>query len=80
MANDITKLEIDAGIIARDPKRLKDIKTATDLQQDFEANGSEYVGCNYEARAEFLEANGYEITRENLIDGNLSVRPPETDE
>jgi hypothetical protein len=35
------------------------------------------VGVNFEQRTEFLTSNGYPVTRENLIDANLSARSDE---
>lgn len=34
------------------------------------------IGVNHEDRVAFLEANGYEVTRENMVDVNLSHRQP----
>lgn len=34
--------------------------------------GGQIVGVNHEDRTQFLKENGYEVTRENLINGNLS--------
>ena len=36
---------------------------------------SEFTGVDYKNRVKFLEANGYEVNRENLINAELSAKP-----
>ena len=74
----VTKLEKESGIIARDPnKKLPaDVKTPEQLQAYYFENANDFDLVDYEPRVEFLEANGYKVTRENLIDSSLSVKPP----
>lgn len=80
MSKDIvTDIEIESGFVARDPKSLPKI---TDLEKFIEyaiplSITGEMVGVNYPDRVEWLEANGYEVTRENLIDASLSVKKQE---
>lgn len=42
-----------------------------------EGNFSEFHGVDYKKRLAFLEKNGYEVTRENLINPELSSKPVE---
>lgn len=36
-----------------------------------------FVGVDFEQREQFLKDNGYDVTRENLIDPTLSVKQKE---
>lgn len=36
-----------------------------------------YLGVNHADRTKFLEDNGYEVTRENMMNVELSAKPPE---
>lgn len=75
----ITDIEIKSGFVARDPKSLPDIDKVDEFVEHVIPllNTGEFVGVNYDDRVEFLKANGYEVTRENLIDGSLSVKQVE---
>lgn len=78
MKNDITKAEKTTNMIARDAKYSRGIRKPEQLQQDALENPTHYVGVTYEERIEFLKKNGYEITRENIINGELpAVDSPE---
>ncbi|CAB4152049.1 hypothetical protein UFOVP585_49 [uncultured Caudovirales phage] len=73
--------EIVRGMYASDLERHKtdnDI-TLEEFTKIVEDNMSEFVGVHLEDRLEFLKANGYETTRENLINADLSVRQSERD-
>lgn len=80
MAKDnITDIEKKSGFIARNKKSLP--KT-TDIDEFIKQvipgiDSGEFIGVMYADRVEFLEANGYEVTRANLIDASLSVKQPE---
>lgn len=76
MSEVITKLEKEAAVIAYKPKRLEKFKTVDEVLKDYRENPTEYRGINYDDRVAFLEANGYEVTRKNLIDPELSAKPP----
>lgn len=39
-----------------------------------------FIGVNYELRVEWLKENGYDVTRENLTNSDLSVRRDNNDE
>lgn len=76
MSKPITDIEIKTGIVARD---AKDLPKTTHEQEYIEyalqfLGSGEFVGVNYPDRVEFLETNGYELTRENLVDASLSVK------
>lgn len=79
MAKDIiTPFEKQTGFVSKDPKRAATFKTVEEMQEDIPLNSNEYVGVNYDDRVKFLKANGYDVTRKNLIDGTLSAKPPKS--
>lgn len=70
----ITTLEKEHGIMligSIDVKRKYSDDEFTVLLAD---SKTEYVGVNHEDRVEFLKNNGYEVTRENMTNPELSVR------
>ena len=76
MSEVIKKIEQEAGIVAYDEKTLKNIKTVEDLRAACDNKPSDFTLFNYPARLEFLEANGYDLTRENFVNVDLSARQP----
>lgn len=72
---DLLTWEKEFGVIIQnvDQKKLSEKVT----QDEFSALLSDvvYVGVNHEHRKEFLEANGYEVTRENMSNPDLSAKP-----
>lgn len=69
-----TKHEEQYGIVFDIP-----YKEASKLSDDeaFELfKEGEGIGVSFEDRIKFLEDNGYEVTRENLVDPSLSTKPP----
>lgn len=70
--------EKDRGLFAKDLGQFKSSKEMTqdEFLQLFYANSGSFVGVNYKDRVKFLEANGYEVSRENLI-ADLSAKPVE---
>lgn len=76
--SDITTLEKKAGVIATSKSDLpKDIKKPEDLSKYAIDNPKNLTLVNYDDRVKFLKDNGYEVTRDNLINRELSVRQPE---
>lgn len=69
----ITKFEKETGLVAHNEKRTKDFKSAKELMADYTNNPSEYIGVSYDDRVKFLEVNGYDVTRKNLLT-DLPVR------
>lgn len=61
------------------------VVNATDKQLDKTMTEEEFdaipfidrLGVMYKDRVKFLKDNGYEVTRANMMDANLSVRQPE---
>lgn len=76
MSEIITKFERETGFVSIDPKRAASFKTIEELREDIPLNSSEYIAVNYDDRAKFLTDNGYAVTRKNLIDADLSAKPP----
>ena len=77
MSDKITEQEKQAGVIAFHQGNLPKVKDADALFAHARKHTNEFGFVNYRDRVEFLEANGYELTRENFIDSNLSVKDPE---
>lgn len=71
----ITDIEKEAGIVAYNPDRTKKIKTVEAILADYSENPEAYCGVNYTDRVLFLEDNGHEVTRENLVNPDLSANP-----
>lgn len=47
-------------------------------EEEFDAIPQETkIGVNHKDRIAFLKKNGYEVTRENMIDSSLSTKPTE---
>lgn len=70
----IGEFEKEQGKLLRgdvDPTQEISMSEFTTLSQ---TNG--FTGVDHAKRIEFLEANGYEVTRENMVDSTLSATPP----
>lgn len=74
MADLVTNIEKKTGIVAREAKHSADFKTAEQLMQDYTDHPERYVGVSYNDRVAFLEKNGYKLTRQNLINADLSAK------
>lgn len=70
----ITELEKQTGIVAIKAASLKGIKTAEDLQAAAVEQPLDFAQIIVDTRIEFLETNGYKVTRKNLADPNLSAK------
>lgn len=73
----ISKLEKEAGIVAIEAARVEKFTSKEELVTDMLANRDSYIPVNYDDRIKFLKDNGYELTRENLVDPSLSAKPAE---
>lgn len=51
-----------------DPEKIVTEKEIDEIDLSLKA------GCDHDVRIKFLESNGYEITRENMIKRDLSTR------
>lgn len=73
----VTKLEQETGLIARDEKHLpkKSVGSAKEFSDFVHENYDNFVSINWDDRTKFLKDNGYKLTRQNLIDGDLSAKP-----
>ena len=74
--DDITDMEKKAGMVARDKRMLPKTKDLGEFMQYVDEHRGNFVGVMFTDRVAFLEANDYEVTRANLIDGELSAQPP----
>ena len=61
----------------------KDLDVTQEISED-EMNellqSKPYTGVHHAGRVEWLNKNGYEVTRENLADGSLESKPVEEEE
>ena len=64
--------EKERGFIILGDIDLKREITEEELLELMHSNG--FHGVDFEKRIKFLEDNGYEVTRDNLIDSSLSYR------
>ncbi len=70
----ITTLEKEHGILLLG--KIDETKKLTDEEfGELIKDHHNFVGVNYEDRIKFLNDNGYEVTRENMIDGTLGTKP-----
>lgn len=72
----LTDIEIATGFVAIDPKDLPKIKDEAEFVKYAKENLHLFTGVQYDDRIAFLKANDYELTRENLINPELSAKPP----
>ena len=70
--------EKEVGLFAVDVKQFnpKDEYTKEEFMTLYAENTAAFVGVSYDDRVQFLEDNGYKVTRENLL-ADLSVKPKE---
>ena len=70
--------EKEKGAFANDTKKYPGNKkmTESEFMDAFLGNQTEFTGVNYEDRVKFLEDNGYKVTRDNLLNPELSSKPP----
>ena len=89
MSNEIMKFsewEAELGLIfvgdlTKTSKSLSKKLTKEEFKQERRTRPEDFVGVDHKERIEFLERNGYEVTRENMINGELpTVNPPEPEE
>lgn len=74
MVKAFSQLEKEIGQFAYNPSKWPQSLTKEDFLKLLHDNMTEFHGVDYEKRVEFLKANGYEVNRENLINGHLSAR------
>jgi len=72
--NDITSIEKKAGIIANSKSDLPKVTNPSDLVAYALDNLDKLHPVNYDDRLKFLLDNGYEPTRSNFINTELSAR------
>lgn len=75
----ITTWEKEKGLIllnVKDPSQ----KISEEDFNDILAQGMQsHIGVNHEDRIKFLKDNGHEVTRENMINGFLTIKSLESD-
>lgn len=57
-----------------DDKMLEEQLTEAEFIEKVDISDVNWTGVSYKDRVQFLTANGYEVTRENLFDRELSAR------
>jgi len=70
----IKELEIAYGVVVKDIKVDPNTNITVEEFEELILTGKT-VGVNHEDRVNFLQDNGYKVTRENLIDPELSAKP-----
>ena len=70
----IEQWEKEKGLIVIDDIDPKQELSEAEFNKRYSFLGSNTVGVNHEDRIQFLEANGYEVTRENMINSELSAK------
>lgn len=74
MANKtIEQLEREYNIMTTQEKDLSK-KVSEDEFKEIISSGK-FVGVDFKQREKFLKDNGYKLTRENMINADLSVNP-----
>ena len=76
----IAELEKKHGVLAEDRAKYPvdhEMEEEAFLELISRTEPEAWRGCNHEDRIAFLEANGYEVTHENMLNADLSVRPAE---
>jgi hypothetical protein len=71
----LTDIEIATGFVVRNPKDMPKIKDEAEFIAYAKQNLHLFTGVMYDDRIKFLKDNDYELTRENLIDPELSAKP-----
>lgn len=66
------------GLISKvyDPEKHKDTMTEDEFKEATMSNLDDVVGVNHDDRIKFLKDNGYEVTRENMANPDLSAKQP----
>lgn len=75
----VEEWEIQKDLLITGDVDLTEKMTWEELTQRWNILGEDATGVIHADRIKFLEANGYETTRENMT-RNLSARPPEQQE
>lgn len=71
--------EIEKGLFAVDESKFDPTQMLTDeeFMQFWVDEPADFVGVSYEDRVQFLKDNDYEVTRHNIVNADLSVKPRE---
>lgn len=74
MEESLFDLEMQVGEMARNPEKWPATLTLEAFKKLVRDNPGEFHGVNYSDRVKFLQDNGYEITRDNMMDSRLSAK------
>jgi hypothetical protein len=71
--------EIEKGLFAVDESAYDSTQMLSEeeFMQLWVDGEGQFVGVSYEDRIQFLNDNDYEVTRENIVNADLSVKPRE---
>lgn len=71
-----TELERQHGLLFPDSEKypLDKKMTVAEFRELIANNPLDFAGVNFEDREKFLRENDYEVTRENMIDRELSAK------
>jgi len=70
----IEEWEQESNLMVRNLGKRKLTDKVT-KQEFFADHPDNHLGVRIEDRKRFLEANGYQVTRENMMDSDLSAEP-----
>lgn len=72
----IAEWEREHGIMFKDARKYPGNKKLTDeeFRELYSTNPDDWTGVNHEDREKWLKANGYELTRANMMDATLSTK------
>lgn len=71
-----TEWEKELGLFALTEKKFDTSASLTkeEFKEIYLSNHADFIGVDYEVRVKFLQDNDYKVTRENLVNPELSVR------
>lgn len=73
----LEQLEQERGVLLLGDVDLSEQFTDDEFTEIMTTGSRQYIGIDHESRIEFLQANGHEVTRENMTDTTLSARMPD---
>jgi hypothetical protein len=81
MANKSLKtLEKERGVLFTGDVDLSKRYSEEEMDELLASDPTKYVGVDHEDRTKFLKDNGYDVTRENMVNSDLSARQKPSEE
>lgn len=73
----LTKYEKETSFVALSEKKLPKVKSVEEYLEYVGEHRNDFAQVMLEYREEWLKTNGYEVTRENLLNADLQLQPQE---